>query len=56
MFPQRYFPSRMFAARYFAKVGAEVVTIPPAFTKRWAGQLGRRVAWSGPVARRRIGR
>ena len=27
MFPNRYYPTRMFAARYFPKAGADVSTI-----------------------------
>lgn len=29
MYPQRFYPGRMFAARYFAKVGADVTFTDP---------------------------
>ena len=36
MFPGRYFPTRMFADRYFAKVGAEGGAIVPVLWARVA--------------------
>jgi hypothetical protein len=31
MFPERYFPSRMFAPRYFPKVGADPAALVPGY-------------------------